>query len=492
MFDLWRYIHTHTAGNGKITREFINKINEFDDVNFANIKKYLGNNSDVIYKKIKINDMILPIIFIDGLVNIDLFDTAVLKPLKINEKIQNSKNEKDFIQNIANIEIYHINTDVKENIELIINDILNGFVAIISDKEKKAALFEVKGFQTRSLSEPSNEAVIKGPQNAFIEVIRINTALVRRYIRSVDLKIDGVSVGNTSSIPAAVIYMGSVTEENILNAVKEKIKNINCANILSIGDFEERLTGKRHSIFPRSIITERPDKFCSNIMEGKIGIIVDGFPTAIIIPAVLNMYFQATDDYSNNYAVATFLRIIRYICAVIALTLPAIYIAVVCYHQELLNNAITLAIIKSKQEVALSSIQEILFLTLAFEVLTEAGIRMPKTIGQAVPIIGGLIIGDAAVSAKILSPLVVIVAAVTGITGFMIPNQEFLNSIRICRYIFIACAIFGGFFGIAFAAAGFVYYLCSVESFGVPYFVPFVSNEGKSFFADTFFRKPNR
>ena len=484
MFDLWRY--------GKVIHDFDNKINKFDEVNFENIKKYLGKNSDVVYKEILINEMFLPVVFIDGLVNVDLFDNVVLKPLLLSEKIKSSQSETEFMQNIANGEIYHINYAVKDNIEDVINDILNGSVAVISNQEKKAALFELKGFQMRSMSEPSNEAVLKGAKNAFIEVLRTNTALVRRYIRSVDLKIESISIGNTSSIPAAIIYMDDITDKNILKAIKDKIKKIECENILSIGDFEERLIDKKHSVFPFVSVTERPDKFCSNIIEGKIGIIIDGFPTAIIIPAVLNMFFQAPDDYSNNYAVATFLRIIRYICAVIALTLPALYIAIVCYHKELLNNSITLAIIKSKQEVALSSIQEILFLTLAFEVLIEAGIRMPKTIGQAVPIIGGLIIGDAAVSAKILSPLVVIVAAITGIAGFMIPNQEFFNAIRICRYIFLICAVFGGFAGIAFAAIGFIYYLCSIESFGVPYFAPFVSNEGKEFFTDTFIRKPKK
>ena len=490
MFDLWRY--------GKVTRKFDSRIYELDEVNFDNIKKYLGDNSDVVYREIMINcgdgsdsDIFMPVVFIDGLINIDLFDQTVLKPLKLSDKIQAAKSESEFMQIIANSEVYHINFDIKDNIKEVISDILNGSVAIISNQEKKAALFELKGFQMRSLSEPSNEAVIKGPKNAFIEVIRANTALIRRYIRSVDLKIESVSAGNTSSIPAALIYMNSVTDEKLLNAIKEKIKNMDCENIISIGDFEERLLEQKNSIFPRAIITERPDKFCSNIMEGKIGIIIDGFPTAIIIPAVLNMYFQAPDDYSNNYAVASFVRILRYLCAVIALTLPAIYIAVVCYHPELLNDLLTLSIIKSKLEVSLSTIQEILFLTIAFEVLIEAGIRMPRTIGQAVPIIGGLIIGDAAVSAKIISPLVVITAAITGIAGFMIPNQEFFNSVRICRYIFIACAIFGGFFGIAFAAAGLIYYLCTIESFGVPYFVPFVSNEGKAFFEDTFFRKPH-
>jgi spore germination protein KA len=299
-----------------------------------------------------------------------------------------------------------------------------------------------------------------------------------------------MSVGKTSTIPIALIYMGSIIDTELLNAVKKKIESIECDNLINIGEFEERLLDKRFpfSIFPQVIITERPDKFCSNIMEGKIGILIDGLPTAIILPAVLNMYFHSSDDYSNNYSIATFGRVLRYLCTIIALVLPAVYIAIVCYHQELLNNAIALSIIKSKQEVPLSSFQEILFLTLAFEVLLEAGIRLPKTIGQTVPIIGGLIIGDAAVSAKILSPIVVIVAAITGIAGFMIPNQDFLNSIRLCRYIFIVFATLAGFFGLAVAAIGFLYYLCSIESFNVPYFVPFASNDGKALLADTLYR----
>ena len=481
MFDLWRY--------GKAAKEFTNIINKTDEVNFANIKKYLGDNSDVIYREVKINNKNMPVVFIEGLVNIDLFDNVVLRPLLSDEKIQNSKNDKEFFENIKNI--YHINSDLKQDVSKIINEILSGSIAVISDDEKKAVLFEVKGFQMRSLSEPSNEAVIKGPKSAFIEVLRVNTALVRRGVKSIDLKVDSMTVGNASSVPIAVLYMDSITDKKLLNIIKEQIKNIKCENILSIGEFEERLLGRKYSIFPRTLVTERPDKFCSNIMEGKIGIIIDGLPTAVIVPAVLNMYYQAADDYSNNYSIAAFVRIIRYLCSVIALILPAAYIAIVCYHEELLNNSISLSIIKSKQDVPLSAIQEVIFLTLAFEVLMEAGIRMPKTIGQAVPIIGGLIIGDAAVSAKILSPLVVIIAAMTGITGFMIPNQDFFNSIRICRYIFIFCAIAGGFFGLAFAAIGFIYYLCTVESFGVPYFAPFTANEGKSYFADTFFRKPN-
>jgi spore germination protein KA len=476
IFDLWRY--------GRITKEFEDKLDINDEVNLENIKKYLGDNQDVVYQEIKISDKILPVAFIEGIVNVELFDDMVLKPLKKAPDI----NVSDIRETIYNT--CHINSSVQDNISEVLSDMLNGSIAIISDEEKKAVLFDLKGFMVRGLSEPSNEAVIKGPKSAFVEALRMNTALVRRYIRSIDLKIDGMKVGNASTVPVTVIYMDSIVDKNILKLVKEQVSKIQCENILSVGEFEEKLTDKKYSIFPQALITERPDRFCSNIMEGKIGILIDGLPTAVIVPAVLNMYYQATDDYSNNYAVAGFVRVIRYACSVIALVLPAVYIAILSYHQELLNNSIALSIIKSKSEVPLSTIQEVLFLTLAFEVLVEAGIRMPKTIGQAVPIIGGLIIGDAAVSANILSPLVVIIAAITGVSGFMIPNQDFFNSIRIFRYIFIISAIFGGFFGIALCLIALIYSLCATESFGVPYFAPFAANEGKAFLSDTFFRKP--
>ena len=318
----------------------------------------------------------------------------------------------------------------------------------------------------------------------------MNTALVRRYIRSVDLKMDGMFVGKASSIPVAMIYIDSVVDKNILQLVKERINQIECDNMLSVGDFEEKLTGKRYSIFPQALVTERPDRFCSNIMEGKIGILIDGLPTAVIVPAVLNMYYQATDDYSNNYAIAGFVRVIRYICSVIAMTLPAAYIAVMCYHPELLNNAVASAIIGSKQETMLSTVQQVFFIMLAFEVLIESGIRMPRTIGPAVPLIGGLIIGEAAMVANLLSPVVLIVSAITAVGGFMIPNQDFFNAVRIFRYIFVISAIFGGFFGIALCAIALIYYLCTIESFEVPYMAPFAANEGRALLSDTFFRKP--
>ena len=489
MFDFWRY--------GRIPKQFDTKIDENDYVSLANIKKYLGGSVDVIYKSIVINseaNISMPLIYIEGLINTDLFDVAVLKPLKQQPKVKNSATEAEFLENIISDGVYHVNAEVKDNLSEIIHEIFNGSVVMISDSEKKAAVFDIKGFQMRSMSEPSNEAVIKGAKESFIEVIRMNTTRVRRCIRSVDLRIEAMSVGKTSKIPIALIYMKSVVDNEVLNEIKKKIESIECDNLINIGEFEERILDRRFpfSIFPQVIITERPDKFCSNVMEGKIGVLIDGLPTAIILPAVLNMYFHSSDDYANNYSIATFGRILRYLCTIIALILPAAYIAVVCYHQELLNDAIALFIIKAKREVPLSTFQEVLFLCLAFEILLEAGIRLPRTIGQTVPIIGGLIIGDAAVSAKILSPTVVIVAAVTGIAGFMIPNQDFFNAIRLCRYIFIACAVLAGFFGLGVAIIGFLYYLCTIESFNVPYFVPFASNDGRALIKDTLYRPAMR
>ena len=478
MFDLWRY--------GRITKSFEDKIDTNDAVTLENIKKYLGSSQDIAYREIKLNvngsQKIFPVVFVEGIVNTDIFDDMVLKPLK---KADRMGSIEEALYNTC-----HINVLKEQDIKKVLVDMLNGSIALISDEEKKAVMFDLKGFMVRGLAEPSNETVIKGPRSAFIEVLRMNTALVRRYIRSVDLKIDGMFVGNTSSIPIVMVYMDSAADKNILKLVKEQIEKINCENILSVGEFEEKLTGKKYSLFPQSLITERPDKFCSNIMEGKIGILIDGLPTAIIVPAVLNMYYQATDDYSNNYAIAGFVRVIRYICSVIAMVLPAVYISVMCYHPELLNHSVAAAIIESKREIMLSTIQQVIFIMLAFEVLMESGIRLPRTIGQAVPLVGGLMIGEAAMFANLLSPVALIVSAITAVSGFMIPSHDFFNAMRIFRYIFLISAIFAGFFGIALCAIALIYYLCTIESFEVPYMAPFAANDGKAMLDDTFFRKP--
>ncbi|HHW47877.1 MAG TPA: spore germination protein [Clostridiaceae bacterium] len=224
--------------------------------------------------------------------------------------------------------------------------------------------------------------------------------------------------------------------------------------------------------------------------KGRVGLLIDGLPTAYVIPATISMFFQAPEDYAQNYVIGSFLRCIRYVNSLIALLLPGFYISITTFHQEMIPTLLAITIIRSKAEVPFPTSTSIIFMLLAFEVLIEAGFRLPRTIGQTISIIGALVVGQAAVQAKIISPVVVIIIALTGMAGFTMPNQDFANALRIYRLLFVLCATIAGLYGLGLGFLLLVYHLNTIETFGVPYFSPFVANEGRDITKDTIIRAP--
>jgi len=260
-------------------------------------------------------------------------------------------------------------------------------------------------------------------------------------------------------------------------------------NITTVGAFEEQIVDRKFSVFPQIKYTERPDRLCASIMEGRVGVIIDGFPTAYIVPSVFNMFFQSPEDYSENYFMGSAIRIIRYVCAVLTVVLPAFYISVSTFHQEMIPTELTISIIKSKEGVPINTFIEVILMLLAFEILMEAGARLPKTIGQTVSIVGGLIVGDAAINAKFVSPAVVVIVAISAVAGFVSPSQDLANSFRLCRFFLVIAASIAGLFGLTVGIIVIIYYLASIETFGLPYLIPFSSNEGKDLLKDTIIRR---
>lgn len=246
---------------------------------------------------------------------------------------------------------------------------------------------------------------------------------------------------------------------------------------------------RKFSIFPQIKYTERPDRLCASIMEGRVGVIIDGFPSAYIIPSVFNMFFQSPEDYSVNYFMGSFIRMMRYICAVIMLVLPAFYISITTFHQEMIPTELTISIIKSKEGVPINTFMEVILMLIAFEILMEAGARLPKTIGQTVSIVGGLVVGDAAINAKFVSPAVVVIVAISAISGFVSPSQDLSNSLRLCRLFLVIASSIAGLFGLTVGVILIIYYLASIETFGMPYLIPFSSNGGKDLLKDTIIRR---
>jgi spore germination protein KA len=385
----------------------------------------------------------------------------------------------------------HISTDIKVEIKDAVTGVLNGNVCLINKKNnKKGILFNVKKVEQRSLTEPANENIIKGSKEAFIENISVNIGLVRNRLKTSDLKVKEMKIGEDTSLNIAILYLDKKVDSEVLKKLIKRIENIATNKLASISDIEEQIIDKKYSIFPQVLFTEKTDKFVGNIVEGKIGLIIDGVPIAYIIPALFNMFFQAPEDYSANYAISTSLRILRYLCMIVTLVSPALYVAITTFHQEMVPTELAISIIESKQGDPFPVLIEVVFMLIAFEILIEASTRLPKTIGQTVSIVGGLIIGEAAVSANFVSPAVVVIIAITGIAGFLMPNQDFSNALRICRFFLLLISGVMSVYGLALGLIVIFYYLATIESFGVPYLMPFSSNEGKNILTDTIIREP--
>jgi spore germination protein KA len=422
---------------------------------------------------------------INQFIDKQLIDEVVLRPIAAN--IDNIKESKDILDIIKNGKIYHMDAKVETDIDKIVLSILSANFVLVCQNE--AFIFNAIGFDKRAVDKPESETSVKGAKESFIESAAINVSLIRRRLQTEKLKVLDEEVGEEFKTKINIMYVEGIAKEEIIQLVKERIKNIKAPCIVSVSDFEEHIVDRKYSIFPQIIATERPDKVAANLIEGKVVIMVDGFPTAYIVPSVFPMFMQASEEYSVNYFVSSFIRVLRYVCILIATLFPAIYIAITTFHHEMLPTTLAESIIQSKQNVPLPAFLEVIIMLIAFEVLLEAGVRMPKTAGQTVSIIGALIVGEAAVNAKFVSPIVVVIVAISAICGFVIPNRDLANAIRLTRLGLVIVGSMAGFFGISIAVIVFFYYLSSIESFGVPYLRPFASNDCKNVLSDTVFRE---
>lgn len=462
-------------------------------INTDAIRQKMQGSADIIYSEIILNsdsDQKFSIIFIDGMVDSYMVDNFVLKPLIQEASLGIVKTEQELIDLIMLGKVYHNQRKLRYMLSDCLNDMLSGSAVLIFENAKAAITFDLKGFDKRAITEPTNENVLKGSKESFIEVLRTNTALVRRRIQTSDLKLYEMTLGQRSHTAVSIVYLDGVANKAILNKIKERLQSIDIDGIMSAGQLESFLMDKKRSFFPQILYTERVDKFCASLMEGRVGIIVDGLPLAYIVPIDIDSLIQAPEDYALNYIQSSLLRLLRHICAFAALIIPAFYVAVTTFHSEMIPTTLAISIIQSKAGVPFPSYLEVMLMLFSFEVMLEAGLRLPKAIGQAVSIVGAIIIGQAAITAGILSPGVVIAISAAGITGFVVPSQDLSNALRLCRLILMLLAIIGGLFTVTLGLILLLYHLCSLEVFGVPYMSPYVANEGKEMFSDSFIRKP--
>lgn len=417
--------------------------------------------------------------FVDGLVSGETISDKILRPLTTDVRFFEAVEPAKAIELMEGGVVYNHSVKYRDSMDDLVSDLLNGFCAVVFDTEGKALSFETRSGDKRSIGEPSSERVLKGAKDGFVETLRANSTLIRRKIKTTDLKMKDTTVGRRTKTAVNIIYIQNLTNPELVAEVEKRLDKIDIDGLLAAANVEEYITDNPNTPFPQLIYTERADKFCMNILEGRVGLIIDGLPYGYVLPGTFSQFMKVPDDNANHFLTASYLTLLRYFCLAVTLLLPAFYVAIAMYHQEMLPTKFLMSIIESKKDVPFSTATEVLGMLIAFEALQEAGLRLPGPVGQTVSIIGGLIVGQSAVEAKVMSPVVVVIVAVAGITGYTTPNQDMASAVRIIRFLLVLAAIIAGMFGIAVGGVLVIYHLSTLETFGTPYLMPFVDSGGR-------------
>ena len=372
------------------------------------------------------------------------------------------------------------------------DSVLIGDTVLMADGADFAVSVSTKDWPTRGVPSAESEVVVEGPKDAFNESVSTNTVLLRRRIRDMNFKIKRYAVGDKSSVSINIAYMKGIVRKSVLDRVTESIKNISVDFIPDSGFLAQIIEDNKITPFPQVQLTERPDRAAWALLNGQVVVLVDNTPFAIILPVTINVFFQAAEDYYEKWGIVSLVRIIRYIAAFFAVSLPALYIAFTLYHPQLIPASLALKIAATRQNIPFPTVIEVLIMELAFELLREAGIRLPAPVSSTIGIVGGIIIGQAAVEAGIVGPVIVILSALTGICTFVIPVNSFVSGIRLFKYVLIMFSAVLGIYGFVLGMIFLMAHLASLKSFGIPYLYPFCSASVNDYsdLKDSFFRAP--
>ena len=410
--------------------------------------------------------------WIDGLVSSKDVAEDVLRPLTDTARLAIANSTRDAVTALLHGAVWACAVKERFARDELAQDLLRGCCAVIFDRAKIAVTFEVKSSETRSISEPASEKTIKGAKDAFVETLRVNTALVRKRLRTPSLKLRQTVVGRRSGTDVAVLWLDGIANENTLSELCKRLDAIDVDGLTAAGDLEQYITDRPGSLFPQLLHTERPDKFAAELLAGRVGLLADGLPVGFLLPATLPAFLRVADDRAQHWLLSSSLMLLRWFALAVSMLLPAFFTAVAMYHQEMIPTRILLSMIEAKQQVPFSAGVEILAMLVSFELLMEAGMRLPDPVGDTVSIIGGLIVGQSAVEADVVSPIAVIIVAATAICGFTQPSRDMGAALRLLRVGMVLLAITLGLFGVMLGTAALVWYLCTLESFGVPYTAP--------------------
>ncbi len=449
------------------------------------IKQKLGNSTDLSVRQFKISgntSQHAALLFMEGLADTkNIVETLVkaLDEITIQDVLWPISDPDEFIDRFF-VPVASIKKAGDMN--TVLSSILSGDTIILFESINKAVIASTRKWKDRSIQEPNNEPVVRGPRDGFVETLRTNTALIRRRIKDPNLWMETLQIGRATQTDVAVMYIKGIADPKVVNELRSRLQSIDVDGILESGYIEEFIEDKTLTVFPLVYSTERPDVIAAELLEGRVAVFCDNTPIVLIVPAMFVQFLQAAEDHYQRWDFATFIRIIRYIGLGITLLAPSLYIAITTFHQEILPPELLMSIAAAREGVPFPAFIEAVLMEITFELLREAGVRMPKTVGQAISIVGTLVIGQAAVEAGIVSPAMVIIVSITAIANFVLPAYSLAISFRILRFFLMALAASLGIFGILLGLFIIVFHLCSLRSFGVSYlssFAPFHTYDQK-------------
>jgi hypothetical protein len=446
--------------------------------NEKHIKNTLGESADIIIRKFVIpafNNCKAFILFIDGLAGGKELDDTILKPLMANFQFPMQKN---FIASVGPIRavkeagVHAAALKEHQSWTEILDSVLSGDTALFIESCDTAVIMSIRGYESRSVSEPLAEGEIRASRDGFIENIRVNTSLIRRRIKDYSLRIESMKIGDRTKTDVAIVYIDNLVDKGILGELISRLERIKTDSILESGYIEEFIEDAPISIFPTIEHTERPDKASAAILEGRIAVLVDNTPFCLVVPTVFWQYIQATGDYYERHYVATFIRWIRLLSLFIALTASSFYVLLSSFHQEMYPTLLALRVAAGREGVPFPAIMEVFLMETMFEILREAGLRMPQPVGQAVSIVGALVIGEASVNAGLVGPTLVVIIAAEAISSFALPAYSMSMAFRLLKFPLLILTGSLGLLGFLGGCMVVVLHLLSLRSFGAPFLTP--------------------
>ncbi|MTI48874.1 spore germination protein [Sporosalibacterium faouarense] len=465
--------------------------------NLEIIKKELVDCDDIVYRPIKVGqkqNFNMAFIYVDGLIDKELISEFGLEPLLLDarENKPNPQNIKDNLLELVekgNIAV----SEVKElkTIEEALENLLIGETLLLIDGYNKILMLSSRGWPMRGITEPQIETVVRGPRDGFNETVKVNATLVRRRIRDTKLKAKYIKIGTRSKTDVVVMYMEDIVNKKLIDEVMKRLKGITVDAIIGSGQIQHAIAGNSYSPFPEAQYTERPDVVAAALYEGRIGILVDNTPFSLIVPATITTLLQSAEDYYGSWYISSLVRIVRFFAIFLCLLFPALYIAMTSYHPGMLPTQLAIYVAATRDTVPFPAFIEAFIMEGTIELLRESGSRLAGPIGTTIGIVGGLVIGQAAVEAGIVSPLMVIIVAVTTIASFAIPNYGLASGFRVLRFGMMAFAAFSGLYGIMLGLLLLATHLVQLNSFGIPYLSP-LTNIGNNLrdLKDTLIRFP--